>query len=598
MNFQRYILSVVFVLIGLAFIIKLFYIQVADPSYKLSANNNAFRHVTQHPARGMIFDRNGKLLVFNQASYDLKAVYKDIKPFDTTELCHLLETDKKNIIKQLNEAKQRPYLPAVISKQISKSGYAKLQEALYKFPGFYVETRTLRKYMLPLAAHLLGYVGEVNRNHIKKEPYYRSGDYIGISGIEKSYEQHLRGQKGVKILIVDVHNREKGSYKGGMYDTAAVVGRNITTTLDADLQELGETLMQNKLGSVVAIEPATGEILALVSAPGYDPNLLIGKQRSKNYRMLANDKLKPLFNRALKAQYPPGSTLKPTSALIGLHEGVIFPNTVFVSSGGYSTGSHIVKDHISGAVNFVMSIQHSSNVYYCQVFKHTLTDRKYGSISGAYQNWKQHLHSFGLGIKLGTDLAYEKKGLVYPASYFDRLYGVGKWNHNTVISLSIGQGELGFTPLQIANMTATIANRGYYITPHIVRKITGENIDPEYSIRHYTAIDKALFPPVIEGMRAVVLAGTARSAHIEGVEVCGKTGTAQNPHGKDHSIFVAFAPRENPKIAIAVYVENAGYGSTWAAPIASLMIEKYLTDSISRDYVLKRITDANLIEKM
>ncbi len=597
MNLQRYILSTFFILVGLAFIIKLFYIQVADPSYKLSAKNNAFRHVTQYPARGMIFDRNGKLLVFNQASYDLKAVYKDIKPFDTAELCRLLEIDKATLLKQLKLAKQTKYLPAVISKQISKRKYAVLQEGLYKFPGFYVETRTLRKYMQPIAAHVLGYVGEVNKKKIKKEPYYRSGDYIGISGIERSYEQELRGKKGVKILVVDVHNREKGSYKGGEYDTAAVVGRNLVTTLDADLQKFGEFLMQNKLGSIVAIEPATGEILALVSAPSYNPNLLIGKQRSKNYRILANDKLKPLFNRAIKAQYPPGSTMKPVSALIALQEGVITENTVFVSNFGYNTGSHVVKDHIGGPVNFIMSIQHSSNAYYCNVFKKTLTDRKFHSISKAYGNWKKHLHSFGLGIKLGTDLAYEKKGLVYPASYFDRYYGKAHWNHNTVISLSIGQGELGFTPLQIANMTATVANRGYYITPHIIKEITGGVIAPQYSIKHYTKINKKYFEPTIEGMRQVILAGTARSAYIEGIDICGKTGTAQNPHGKDHSIFIAFAPRENPKIAIAVYVENAGYGSTWAAPIASLMIEKYLTDSISRPFVQKRIAEANLLEK-
>lgn len=592
---KKTLIWAIIILTGITFIVNLYIIQIADNSYKLSAENNAFRHVTQYPARGMIFDRKGKLLVFNEASYDVKAVPNQIKSFDTIQLCELLGIHKTLLVKILNESNR--YQPVVISKQISKKRYAVLQEYLYKFPGFYVETRTLRKYPEATAAHLLGYVREVSKGDIEKNSYYKQGDYIGKSGIEKSYEDKLRGKKGVKILVVDVHNRVKGAYRDGIYDTAAIVGKNLTTTLDAELQALAERLLQNKTGSVVAIEPKTGEILAMASSPTYDPNLFVGENSSKNYSKLVNDPLLPLFNRAIKSKYPPGSTFKTVSALIALQEGVITPNTVFVSNFGYSTGSHVVKDHIGGAVNFIMSIQYSSNAYYCNVFKSILSDKKFNSVSDAYENWKDHLHSFGLGVKLGTDLAYEEKGLIYPASYFDKYYGKDHWNHNTVISLAIGQGELGFTPLQICNMTAAIANKGYYIIPHIVKEITDDQINPIFYAKKYTRINPEHFGPVIDGMEMVVKAGTARSAYVEGLQICGKTGTAQNPHGEDHSIFIAFAPKDNPKIAVAVYVENAGFGSTWAAPIASLLIEKYLTDTITRPWVEQRMYDGNLIKQ-
>ena len=595
MNNKKNIIYFIIIISIIAFIIKLFYIQVADSSYKLSAENNAFRRVTQFPARGMIFDRNGKLLVFNQASYDLRCVPNTLGSFDTVAFCKLLRIEKKTLIKQLNEGKKNKYLPLVILKQISKEDYSHLQESLYKFPGFYVESRTLRNYPSSIAAHLLGYVGEVDKSDILENPYYKSGDYIGISGIEKTYEEYLRGTKGIKILIVDVNNQEKGSYKNGLYDTAAIVGKNIMTTLDADIQEYGERLMINKIGSIVAIEPSSGEILALISSPGYDPNLLVGQKRSSTYNELLNNPLKPLFNRALKALYPPGSTFKPVSALIAMQEGLITNKTVYNFPGGYNAGSHTVKDHLSGAVEFYKSIASSSNAYYCYVFKEILTDKKYETVEQRYENWKNHLATFGLGVVLGTDLAYEKKGLIYPASYFDKIYGVGKWTHNTVISLAIGQGELGFTPLQIANMTAAIANQGYYITPHIVKEITNEKINPSLLQKHYTRIDKKYFPDVIDAMEMVLISGTARIAFLDKIAICGKTGTAQNPHGEDHSIFIAFAPKENPKIAIAVYIENAGFGSTWAAPIASLMIEKYLTDSISRPWLEERMFNGNLL---
>ncbi len=570
---------------AIIFIAKLYYIQVMNVSYKLSAENNAFRHVTQYPARGVIFDRNGKLLVYNEASYDLKAIPNRVGPFDTMLFCELLHLRAQDVRATLASAK---HLPVILAKQISPKQYAVLQEYLYRFPGFYAEKRTVRKYPDAIAAHMLGYVGEVDRADIDRDKYYRSGDYIGKSGVEKTYEEYLRGRKGVNIFVVDALNRIQGRYRDGIYDTLAIAGRNITTTLDAELQKYGELLMSGKLGSIVAIEPQTGEILALISSPTYNPNLFVGQQLSKNYNSVANQPDKPLYNRALKALYPPGSTFKPVSALIALQEGVIDPSTVFVVN-GYNTGTHIVKDHISGAVGLEQSIQSSSNAYYCHVFKKIITDKKFGAADKAYENWKQHLHNFGLGIKLGTDLAYESKGIIYPATYFDKYYGKGRWNHNTIISLAIGQGELGFTPLQIANMTAAIANRGYYYIPHIVKEIDSTEINKLYTVRQNTGIEYRHFTPVVSGMEKVVSAGTARIAYHPELFICGKTGTAQNPHGEDHSIFMAFAPKDNPKIAIVVYVENAGFGSTWAAPIASLLIEKYLTDSISRPDMEQRM---------
>ncbi len=595
---RKYVFMVTIVLVSIIFIARLFVLQVLDSTYKLSAENNVFRYVTQYPARGLIFDRNEELLVYNEAAYDLMVVPRHVKDFDTTDLCKILEITKTKLIEELQKAKKYSgYKPSIIVTQISSKKYAILQEKMFKFKGFYVQTRTLRKYPSSIAAHVLGYVGEVNDRIIKRQPYYKSGDYIGISGIEKSYEKELRGNKGIKIFLVDVHNRIKGNYKDGKYDSVATVGSNLITSLDAQLQKYGEILMKNKRGSVVAIEPATGEILSLVSSPNYDPNSFVGRNRARSYKTLANDNKKPLFNRALRAQYPPGSTFKMVNALIGLEEKVINPKSVFVSNYGYRVGSHVVKDHIGGPVTFLMSLQHSSNVYYCNVFQRTIDDRKFTTVSKAYNNWRQHVQSFGLGKKLNTDLSHELAGIIYDADYYNKYYGKNKWKSYTIISMAIGQGELGFTPLQIANMVATIANRGYYKTPHIVKKIMGkDSIDRRFFTKHYTNIKPEYYNYIVDGMELVVNAGTARSAFVPHITICGKTGTAQNPHGKDHSIFVAFAPKDNPKIAIAVYVENAGYGSTWAAPIASLMIEKYLTDSISRPYVEKRIIDANLID--
>ncbi len=593
---RKYIFVSIVILISIIFISKLFAIQVMDSTYKLSAENNVFRHVPQYPARGLIFDRNGELLVYNKPAYDLIAIPKNLGEFDTTDLCNILHVKKEILIDKIDEAwRFSKHKPSVIVSQINSMDYAILQEKMYKFDGFYIQVRSTRAYLQPIAAHLLGYTGEVDSYVIENNPYYSMGDYIGISGIEKSYEKELRGKKGINIFLVDVHNRIKGNYKNGKLDSAAVVGANLTITLDYELQAFAEQLMVNKKGGIVAIEPATGEILVLSSSPTYDPNILT-KNRSRNFAALKNNRNKPLFNRALRSTNPPGSTFKMVNALIGLEEGVITESSVFVSNYGYRVGNHIVKDHIGGAINFSTSIQHSSNAYYCHVFQRIIDDKKFPEVSFAYDNWRKHVQSFGLGIKLEVDLLGEKKGIIYQSDHYNKFYGKNRWKSGTLISMAIGQGELGFTPLQIANMTATIANKGYYITPHIIRKISGQSsIDEKYKTKHYTQINPKYYDPVIDAMELVVRSGTATSAFLPNIAICGKTGTAQNPHGKDHSIFVAFAPKDNPKIAVAVYVENAGYGSTWAAPIASLLIERYLTDTISRPFVEQRMINADLI---
>jgi len=591
---RKLIISGFISLILLIFILRLFYLQVPDNHFKRSAENNATRHLTQYPSRGLIFDRNGELLAYNKPVFDVLVVKKEVQEFDTTEFCRIVGIEKEELIKKFKEIKSR-FKPHIIIQLLSFERYSLLEEKLYKFRGFYTQTRTIRAYAKPIAANVLGYVGEVNQSIIDNQPYYQSGDYIGISGIEKSYEKEFRGWKGIKIFTVDVHNRIKGSYKEGKYDSLASVGLNITTTIDAGLQAYGEALMANKKGSIVVIEPSTGGILSLVTSPSYNPNLLVGRERTKNYRKLANDSIKPLFNRAIRSSYPPGSTFKVVNALIGLQEKVITTKTVLPCNGGYRVGSFHQYCHHGGAVGFIYSIQGSCNAYYSQVFMRILRDNKFDSTSIAYKNWRNHLLKFGIGKKLQTDLSYEREGIVYTKEHYDKFFE-GKWQPLRLVSMAIGQGEIGITPLQMANITAAIANKGYYYIPHIVKEIQGRNgIDARFYKKNHVGIDSIYFPPVINGMELVVKSGTATRAYLHGTNICGKTGTAENPHGVDHSIFIAFAPKENPKIAISVYVENAGYGGTWAAPIASLMIEKYLNDSISRPYVEKRILDANLL---
>ena len=596
---RKYFLMAVVLLLALILIVRLFYIQIVDKTYRVSAANNALRPVTQYPARGLIYDRNGELIVYNQAAYDLLVIPVHTSAFDTARFNNILGITMDDFRARMKSAlSYSRRAPSVFMKMISSETYALLQEELYRFPGFYVQARTLRKYTRPVAAHLLGYVGEVDNKLISKDKYYRSGDYIGVSGIEKSYEEHLRGRKGVNIFLVDVHNNIKGSYAEGRFDTVAIPGTSLWSTLDLSLQEYGERLMQNKTGSIVAIEPATGEILTLVSSPTYDPSLLVGRIRSENFSMLQADTVKPLFDRALMASYPPGSTFKIMNGLIGLQEGVIRPTSLFSCSNGYHVGSLTVGCHSHRSpLDLPEAVAQSCNAWFCNAFRNILENPDYSSVHDAYDKWREYLVAFGFGNKLGIDLPNELSGFIPASSYYDRYYGKDRWKALTVISLAIGQGEIGATPLQMANMAAVIANRGSFYIPHVVKKI-GDNGAPSplYTQKYITGISPENFEPVIEGMEGAVNGGpgsTARGARLDSIIICGKTGTAQNPHGKDHSIFVAFAPKDNPQIAIAVYVENAGFGSTFAAPIASLLIEKYLTGEVKRtymeDHVLKMV---------
>lgn len=599
---RRHIIRFIIILVGLVFIIRLFILQVVDSTYKLTASSNVLRYVTQFPARGLIYDRDGELLVFNEATYDLMVVPDQLQAFDTTEFCTILELKKEYVDEALKRAREfSRYNSSVFLKQVSSKTYANLQEKLYKYPGFYVQARTLRKYTSDIGAHLLGYVGEVNEKIVENNDYYKSGDYIGISGIEQSYEEYIRGKKGVSVYLVDVHNRIKGTYANGRLDKEAVVGSNIISTIDAELQAYGEKLMANKIGSIVAIEPSTGEILSMVSTPTYKPELLVGRKRTENYVRLMSDTLKPLFNRALMAQYPPGSTFKIINALIGMQEHILYPYTKYECNAGYNAGRFHLGCHIhKSPLNLVESIQMSCNAYYCNVFRNILDNKKYPSIRESFDAWREYIMSFGFGEYLNSDFSNELKGLVPTKETYDRVYGEKGWKSLTLVSMAIGQGELGTTPLQMANMTAAIANRGYYYTPHIVKEIEGDSkLDERFYEKQYTKIDSFYFEIAIEGMDLAVngeagSGSTARSAQIPGITVCGKTGTAENPHGEDHSIFIAFAPKRDPKIAIAVYIENGGFGSTWAAPTAKLMMEKYLNDSISVPWWEEHVLNADI----
>ncbi len=594
---RMYVMMAIVILVSIAFLGRLFYIQVIDESYRLSADNNVLRYQVEFPARGLIYDRNGELLVFNEAAYDLMVVPRQAVNIDTAEMCQILGMTRETFIKKLDEA--RAYSsrkPTVFQKQISGVTYANLQEKLYRMSGFFVQKRTLRKYPKPIAAHLLGYVGEASQGMLEQNPYYKKGDYVGISGLEKSYEVELRGKKGVKVVMVDVFNREKGSYKEGKYDTVAVAGKTITSSIDAKLQAYGELLMQNKTGAIVAIEPSTGEILALVSGPTYDPNLLVGRVRSENYGILLKDTLKPLFNRALMSeQNPPGSTFKLVNALIGQQVGVLDVNTTYRCPRGYVSGKFRMgcHDHRS-PLNLRESIQHSCNAYYGNVFRNIIDHT--GKPWEGYEIWRNHVMSFGLGTKFNTDLPMEYAGSVPSTKFYDKYYGEHRWKSLTIISMAIGQGELGTTPLQLANMTAAIANRGFYYPPHLVKAIDGEPITNRFTEKQMTTIDRQYFDPVIDGMAMVFeQGGTGYRSRLDSLVMCGKTGTAQNPHGEDHSIFICFAPKDDPKIALAVFVENGGGGSKYAAPIASLMVEKYLRDTISRTSFEQVILEADLI---
>lgn len=598
---RKFIVGLIFLAVGIIFTARLFSVQVLNDEYKANSDQNVLREIIEYPARGLVYDRNGELLVYNEAAYDLMVVPKQVKEMDTLAFCELLEIDTAEFREKFTKARDySSYKPSSFVKEISSQSYATIQEQLFKYPGFFVQTRTLRKYPRNSAAHILGYIGEVNQSTIEKRPYYRSGDYIGKSGLEYSYEELLRGQRGVKRVLVDVHNREKGSYKGGSTDTMAITGTTIKTTLDIVLQEYGELLMQNKKGSIVAIEPKTGEILSLVSAPNYNPNMLVGRAVKKNYPILSNDSLKPLFNRALMAKYPPGSIFKTVQALIGMQQGVITENS------GFSCIKSYVNCHNHpSAGNVAASVKMSCNPYYYSVFKRILMQGRSKSIFKDSElglgEWVKQVKKFGFGQRLPTDLPAIKRGNVPDIDFYNRWYGEGRWAFSTIYSLSIGQGEVEVIPLQMANLAAIIANKGYYYVPHLIKEIDKTDTIPSiYRKKNNVGIDEKYFSPILEGMYGVVYepGGTARRARIhDSLIVCGKTGTAQNPHGEDHSVFIAFAPKDNPQIAIAVYVENAGFGGTWAAPIASLMIEKYMTDTISTRNLAKekRILEANLM---
>jgi len=598
---RKYIIGGIFSFIIFIYIIRLFFIQVIDQSYKLFASNNVLRYVTQYPSRGLIYDRNHTLLVYNEAAYDLMVIPNQVEEFDTLQLGIFLHLTKSQIIKKLNKAKKYSrYKSSVFQKQIPAKDYAPFHEKLYMYKGFFAQTRILRNYPEQSAAHVLGYVGEVSGKKTEFDNYYKSGDYIGRSGVEKSYEEVLRGKKGVEIFLVDVHNRIKGRYKKGTLDTATIHGGNIVITIDNKLQKYGEKLMQNKIGSIVAIEPSTGEILTLISAPAYNPSLLVGQDRSKSYQSLRNDKLKPLFNRALMARYPPGSTFKTVNALIGLQEGIIKPWTSFPCSMGYNVGRFHMGCHNHPQINSVSeSLQYSCNSYYANEYRSMLDAEKYGGIDNSFEVWRKYLLSFGFGKKIGVDLPNEVSGYIPTLDFYKRIYGRRLKSLN-IVSNAIGQGELLMTPIQMANMTAIICNNGYYYTPHIIKKIPSKfkaKLLP-FLVKKYVDIDTKYFKYVKDGMFLAVNSeegGTARIARMKDIEICGKTGTAQNPHGKDHSVFIAFAPKDNPKIAISVYVENGGYGATWAAPIASLMIEKYLTDTVKRVWLQNHVLNGNLI---
>lgn len=588
---------------GIAFTARLFYLQVYDTSFQMLSNNNAVKRVSDYPQRGYIFDRHGKLLVANQPSYDVMVIPRNIKAFDTLELCQMLSLEREELEDILERARRySPRLPSVVIPQLTKGEYAYLSEKMYKYKGFYIQKRSLRDYQVDHSANVLGYIAEVNERIIRENPYYQMGELIGMQGVEKQYESELRGRKGVKYIQKDRFNKDIGSYKEGQFDTLPERGRDIVLTIDSKLQEYGEQLMVNKRGGIVALEPATGEILALVAAPNYDPALLVGRERSRNFTKLYYDTIaKPLFDRVLQGEYPPGSPFKALTALIGLQEDVIDTRERISCYGGYNYGGRKplgCHAHRS-PLDMVGGIANSCNSYFATVYRRTID--KYDTPQEGIDNWRAHLESFGLGDYLGYDLPSGRPGLIPTSDYYNRYYQYPtyRWYTTATISNAIGQGEVLMTPMQMVNFTAAIANRGWYIKPHILKRINDiDSIPSKYTEKHYTTVDQEHFEPVIEGMFNVYNEGTASHIRIPGIEICGKTGTAENYtkiDGKrvqltDHSVFVAFAPKDDPKIALAVFVENGYWGSRWAGRIAGLMIEKYLKGEISRkdmeDFVL------------
>lgn len=582
---RKYILGGIAVAVVIIYLIRLFSLQLMSDDYKKNADSNAFRKEIQYPSRGLILDRKGRLLVYNESSYNIMVVMNDQRGIDTLDFCQTVGITKDFYIKRMDEIKSKisysRYTPQLFMSQIPAEEFSVFREKLFRFKGFSVEKRSVRHYTTGLGAHLLGDVGEVNDKDIANDDYYQSGDFIGKLGVERSYEKELRGEKGMRIMLRDVHGRTQGHYQNGKYDKAPVPGKDVTLSIDLDLQALAERLLEGKLGAIVAIEPSTGQILCMASSPTYDPRLTVGRNRGKYHQQLSRDPMRPLLNRAIMGTYPPGSTFKITQALMGLQEGSITPEIAFPCHHGFNyKGLHLGCHGHASPINLVPAIGTSCNAYFCwNLYRMFSNKRKYGSVQNAMNCWKDHMVDMGFGYKLGIDLPGESRGMIPNANYYDDHYRKS-WNALTVISISIGQGEVTATPLQIANLAATVANRGHYYVPHIVRSIRGGQIDSLYTHPHHTTINPRWYDYAVAGMRKAVLSGTCHAANIPGIDVCGKTGTAQN-RGHDHSAFMGFAPMNSPRIAVVAYIENGGFGAVYGVPIGALIMEQYLNGSLS-----------------
>ena len=588
--YRRFVIAGIAILIVIVYTIRLFMLQITSDDYKKSADSNAFLKKIEYPSRGAILDRTGKLLVYNQPAYDIMVVMNEIKGrLDTLEFCQTLGITRQEFDRRMATIKDRNRNPGysrftqqIFMSQLSDKDFSIFQEKMFRFPGFYVQKRSVRQYQYAMGAHVLGDVAEVSPADIEEDEYYQPGDYIGKLGIERSYEKQLRGVKGIQILLRDAHGRVQGRYRNGEFDQRAQPGKNLTLGIDANLQALGERLMEGKIGSIVAIEPSTGEVLCMVSSPSYDPRLMVGRQRSKNHRLLSQDVWKPLLNRSIMGLYPPGSTFKTSQGLTFLSEGIITPTTPYPCGHGFNfKGLHVGCHGHAAPLPLVPALSTSCNGFFCWGLYHMINTNisKYGTVQNAMNTWRDYMVSMGFGYKLGIDLPGEKRGLIPNAQFYDKAYK-GSWNGLTVISIAIGQGEVLLTPLQIANLGATIANRGYYYVPHVVKKVQGEPLDTTFTRRHYTKADKSAYEYVVQGMRSSALGGTCHELARYDFEACGKTGTAQNK-GHDHSVFMGFAPMNNPQIAVAVYVENGGWGATYGVPIGGLLMEQYIHGKLS-----------------
>ena len=590
LDYRHYVIAGVALLIVVVYIIRLFTLQITSDDYKKSADSNAFLKKIEYPSRGGIYDRNGKLLVYNQPAYDIMVVMNEAKDhLDTLDFCEALNITREDFDNRMATIKDRSKNPGysrftqqLFMSQLSEADFSVFQEKMFRFPGFYIQRRSIRQYRYPFAAHVLGDVAEVSPADIEEDDYYQPGDYIGKLGVERSYEKQLRGEKGMQILLRDAHGRVQGRYQNGRFDRRAVAGKNLTLGLDANLQALGERLMEGKIGSIVAIEPKTGEVLCMVSSPSYDPRMMVGRQRSKSHRLLSQNVWKPLLNRSIMGQYPPGSTFKTTQGLTFMTEGIIHPtHTAYPCGHGFNyRGLHVGCHGHASPLPLVPALSTSCNGYFCWGLYYMIgAKNKYGSVQNAMNTWRDYMVSMGFGYKLGIDLPGEKRGLIPNAAFYDKAYK-GSWNGLTIISISIGQGEVNATPLQIANLGATIANRGWFITPHVVKRIQDEQLDSLYTQRRYTKASRAAYDYVVQGMRASATGGTCHELAKYDFVACGKTGTAQN-RGHDHSVFMGFAPMDNPKIAVAVYVENGGWGATYGVPIGGLIMEQYINGKLS-----------------